>query len=80
LGAGGLKIMSKLINAIYETGQWPKDFTEATMIALKWKGKATKCSDHYTISHITHTAKIVAKLLSRTERKIEDMDLERKRN
>jgi hypothetical protein len=26
-GKGGLKIMMKLINTIYETGQWPKDFT-----------------------------------------------------
>ena len=25
----------KLIDTIYETGEWPKDFTEVTMIALK---------------------------------------------
>jgi hypothetical protein len=24
--------MTKLINTIYETGEWPKDFTEVTMI------------------------------------------------
>ena len=30
LGEGGLKIMRKLINTIYETGEWPKDFTEVT--------------------------------------------------
>jgi len=35
LGEGGLKIMTKLINTIYETGEWPKDFTDVTMIALK---------------------------------------------
>jgi len=34
LGESGLKI-KKLINTIYETGEWPKDFTEVTMIALK---------------------------------------------
>jgi len=34
LGEGGLKIMKKLINTAYETGEWPKDFTEVTMIAL----------------------------------------------
>jgi len=27
LGEGGLKIMTKLIINIYETGEWPKDFT-----------------------------------------------------
>jgi len=73
-GEGCLKIMMKLINTIYETGEWPKDFTEVTMIALKKKPRATKCSDHRTISLIAHTAKIVAKILKRRiEKKIEDV-------
>ena len=46
LGEGVLKILTKVINTIYETGEWPKDFTEVTMIALKKKTQATKCSDH----------------------------------
>jgi hypothetical protein len=61
LGEGGLKIMTKLIKTIFETGEWSKDFTEFTMIALK-KPQATECSDHNTISLIAHTAKIVAKI------------------
>ena len=74
LGEGGLKILTKLIDTIYETGQWPKDFTEVTMIALKKKRQTTKCSDHRTISLISHTAKIIAKILRRRiERKIEDV-------
>jgi len=74
LGEGGLKIMKKLVNTIYETGEWPKDFTEVTMIALKKKRQATKCSDHRTVSLIAHTAKIVAKILRRRiGKKIEDV-------
>ena len=65
--------MTKLINTIHETGQWPKDFTEVTMIALKKKKQTTKCSDHRTISLISHTAKTIAKILRRIERKIEDV-------
>ena len=42
LGEGGLKILTKLINTIYETGEWSKDFKEITMIALKKKTRATK--------------------------------------
>jgi hypothetical protein len=50
------------------------DFIEVTMITLKKKPKATKCSDHRTISIIAHAAKIVARILRRTiERKIEDI-------
>ena len=74
LGEGGLKIVTKLINTIYETGEWPKDFTEVTMIALKKKAQGIKCSDHRTISFIAYTAKIIAKILRRRiERKIEDV-------
>jgi len=71
---GGLKIMKKLINNIYETGEWPKDFTEVKIITLKKKPQATKCSGHRTISLIAHTAKIVAKVLRRRiEKKMEDV-------
>ena len=63
LGEGGLKILTKLINTISESGQWPKDFTEVTMIALKKKTQNTKCSDHRTISFISHTAQIIAKII-----------------
>ena len=74
LREGGLKILTKLINTVYETGEWPKDFTDVTMIALKRKTQATKYSSHRTISLIAHTAKIIAKILrGRIERKIEDV-------
>jgi hypothetical protein len=74
LGEGVLKIMMKLINTIYETGEWPKDVTEVKMIALKKKQQATKCSDHRTISFIAHTAKTVAKILRiGIEKKIENV-------
>jgi hypothetical protein len=69
LGEGGLKIMTKLINTTHETGEWPKDFTEVTVIVLK-KPQATKCSYHSTVSLIAHTAKILRR---RIERKIEDV-------
>jgi hypothetical protein len=65
LGEGGLKIMTKLINTIYETGVWPKEVTKVTMFNLKNKPQATKCSEHRTISLIAHTANIVAKVLRR---------------
>jgi hypothetical protein len=74
LGEGGLKIMSKLVNTIYKTGEWRKDFTEVTMIALKKKPQATKCRNHRTVSLIVHTGNIVAKILRRRiQRKIEDV-------
>jgi len=62
--------MIKLINTIYETGEWPKDFTEVKIISLKKKSQATKCCDHRTITLISHTPKILRR---RIEKKIEDV-------
>jgi len=53
------------MNTICETGKWPKEFSEVTMIALKNKPQATKCIDHRTISLIAHIANIAAKTLRR---------------
>jgi hypothetical protein len=64
--------MTQLINSMHVTGEWPRDFIEVTMIALKKKPKATKCSNHHTIGIIAHVAKIVARILRRKiERKTE---------
>jgi len=37
LGEDDLRIMIQQINSMYDTGEWPKDFSEVTMIALKKK-------------------------------------------
>jgi hypothetical protein len=49
LDENGLKKMTQLINNTHETGEWPKDFLEVTMTALK-KSEATNCSNHHTYS------------------------------
>jgi hypothetical protein len=41
-GECGLKVTTKLINTIYGTGVWPKDFTDVTKIALRKKSPIYK--------------------------------------
>ena len=73
LGEDGHSIETQLINNIYESGKWPSIFNEATRSAVK-KPKATKCSNHCTISLIAYTAKTVARICRRRiERKTEDI-------
>ena len=57
--------MSALDNKIYMSGDWPNDFLDITIIALPKKNQTKKCSDHRTISLISHTGKIVARILSK---------------
>jgi Reverse transcriptase (RNA-dependent DNA polymerase). len=69
-----LKIMTALVNKIYISRDWPKNFLDIIMISLPKKNQAKKCSDHRTISLISHTGKIVARILSkRLESKIEEV-------
>ena len=61
--------MTALVNKIYMSGAWPKDFLDVTK-----KNQAKKYGDHRTISLISHTGKIVARILSkRSENKIEEI-------
>jgi hypothetical protein len=77
LGDDGLKLLSQLINNIYISGQWPKDFTEVTMVALKKKPIARKCTDHHTISLTAHAVKVVVSVIRRrSEKEIEDVFVE----
>ena len=74
IGNKGLKVITKLINKIYETGKWPKDFLNVTMVAIEKKQQAKKCSDFRTISLISHVAKIVARIINRRlQQKIEEV-------
>lgn len=74
LGEKGVKALTRLINKIYVTGEWPKDFLEVTMIPLQKKKNAKKCSDYRTISLISHAAKIMTRILTkRIEKKIEEV-------
>jgi hypothetical protein len=49
--------MTQLINNVHETGEWPENFTEVKIIALKTNKKVAKCSNHLTVSLIAHTEK-----------------------
>jgi hypothetical protein len=42
LGDDGLNLLTQRINDIYESGEWPKDFTEVMKVALNKKPKAGK--------------------------------------
>lgn len=55
----------RLCQEIYISGEWPNDFKETVMIPLQKKPNATECSDHRTISLISHAAKILLKVLKK---------------
>jgi hypothetical protein len=74
LGDDGLNLLTRVISNIYESGEWPKDFTEVAMVALKKRPKAGKFTDHRTINLIALATKVVASVIrGRCEKKIEEV-------
>src|SRR6478609_3721787 len=64
LGAKRARDLVKLCKEMYVKGMWPSDFTRVVMIPLQEKMNAVVCSDHRTISLISHASKILLKILT----------------
>lgn len=65
LGTTAKEKLHQLCKDIYNSGEWPEDFCKTTMIPLKKKPLAKECSDHRTISLISHASKIILRILNR---------------
>ena len=65
LGESGRRIVIQMISNTYETIEWPKVFTEVTVITLRTKPKTTICSDHHIMNIVAHTEQIVATVRNR---------------
>lgn len=65
-------IFVELYNTIYNTGIIPREWLRSTFITLPKKIKAKECSDHRTISLMSHALKIFLKIIhQRIFRKLE---------
>jgi len=63
MGDIGLKKLTDLCNAIYDTGHIPEDMRRSVFVALPKKPKATECKDHRTISLMSHVLKVLLKVI-----------------
>ena len=71
-GEAGVKIYHRLICSIWKAGEWPVEWKRAVFVILPKKGDLQQCSNHRTISLISHASKILLKiLLNRIRNKIE---------
>ncbi|GFS27605.1 SH3 domain-binding protein 2-like [Elysia marginata] len=77
LGNWGIDQLTKLLNRIYDTGNIPKDMLISTFITLQKKPGATEFENHRTISLMSHTLKLLLRiLLTRIRSKIKPEILE----
>ena len=58
-----LKVLHSLCQQIWKTQQWPQDWKRSVFIPIPKKGKAKQCSNYHTIALISHTSKVMLKIL-----------------
>ena len=53
----------KICQQIWKTQQWPQDWKRSIFIPIPNKGNAKECSNYCTIALISHTRKVMLKIL-----------------
>ena len=48
---------------IWKIQQWPQDWKRSVFFPIPKKGNAKECSDYHTIALISHTSKVILKIL-----------------
>ena len=58
-----VKVLRSICQQIWKTQQWPQDWKRSVFIPVPKKGNAKECSNYCTIALISHTRKVVVKIL-----------------
>ena len=56
-------MLHSICQQIWKTQQWPQDWKRAVFIPIPKKGNAKECSNYRAITLISHTSKVMLKLL-----------------
>ena len=57
------KVLHSICQHIWKTQQWPQDWKRAVFIPIPKKGNAKEWSNYHTIALISHTNKVMLKIL-----------------
>ena len=58
-----VKVLHSICQQIWKTQQWLQDWKRSIFIPFPKKGNAKECSDYRTIAFISHTSKVMIKIL-----------------
>ena len=58
-----VKVLHSICQQIWKTQQWPQDWKSSVFIPIPKKGNAKECSNYHTIVLISHTRKVMLKIL-----------------
>ena len=58
-----VKALHSVCQQIWKTQQWPQDWKRSVFIPIPKKGNAKECSNCHTVTRISHTSKVMFKIL-----------------
>ena len=58
-----VKVLHSICQQIWKTRQWPQDWRRSVFILIPKKGNAKECANYCTIALISHTSKVIIKIL-----------------
>ena len=58
-----VKVLHSICQRIWKTQQWPKDWKRSVFIPIPKKGNAKESSNYHTVALISHTSKVMLKIL-----------------
>ena len=58
-----VKVLHPIYQQIWKTQQWPQDWKRSVFILIPKKGHAKECSNYHTTALISHTSKVMLKIL-----------------
>ena len=58
-----VKVLHSIFQQIWKTKQWPQDCKSSVFIPIPKKGNAKEWSNYHTIALISHTSKVMLKIL-----------------
>ena len=58
-----IKVLHSLCWQIWQTQQWPQDWKRSVFIPIPKKGNAKECSNYHSTALISHTSKVMLKIL-----------------
>ena len=58
-----VKVLHSICQQIWKAQQWPQDWKSSVFIPIPKKGNAKECSNYHTVALISHTSKVMLKIL-----------------
>ena len=63
LKVDAVKVLHSICQQTWKTQQWPQDWKMSVFIPIPKKGNAKECSNYCTIALISHTSKVMLKII-----------------